>query len=248
VLVSLHSIEENAERERRLASVGHPIASASQGARYEAVLPSHDGIPLEADRSTFVDSPDPILPSSLLEEAMVHDSDDATISVRRFRMSGEGASKRVTFLAQQLQSLECEADRYFAIDNRLSSLSESELEELIVALPRYVTEAHQAELLGRIVVRVHGPQRKGVLALALSLVTSSAKKRALELVIPHVADTLKPELHDNWRDFLEEARRTDRHELFSSIETTAALIAGLGGDPGIIESIEAIDEIGRSWP
>jgi hypothetical protein len=67
-------------------------------------------------------------------------------------------------------------------------------------------------------------------------------------VIPHVGESLKPKLHDHWRDFLEEARRADRRQLFSTVETMAPLLAILGGDTGIIESIEAIDEIGCSWP
>jgi hypothetical protein len=67
-------------------------------------------------------------------------------------------------------------------------------------------------------------------------------------VVTHVADTLKPELHDHWRNFLEDAKRTDRHQLFSTLETMAPLLTALGGDAGVIEAIEAIDDIGRSWP
>jgi hypothetical protein len=75
-----------------------------------------------------------------------------------------------------------------------------------------------------------------------------AWKRALQLVIPHVADTLTSELHDHWSGFLEEAGRMDRHQFFAALETMAPLIAAVGGDVGVIEAIEAIDDIGRSWP
>lgn len=245
-LVSLRSIEESAERERRLSSVEHSVVGTSQGVRHEGALPSNDSIASEGDGSIFVIDLDLIL-QSLLGEAMTHDSPASTTSACRSRMSGERTGKGVTFLAE-LRSLECEADRYVAIDKRLPSLEQNELEELIVALPRQVTEVHQAELLGRIVARAHGSQQHRVLALALSLVDPAAKKRALQLVIPYVADTLKPELHDRWCDFLEEKRRTDRHQFFSTLETMAPLLAAIGGDAGVVESIEMIDEIGRSWP
>jgi hypothetical protein len=245
-LASLSSIEESAERERRLATVVHTAAGSIQGACREDVLPSHDSVSSETNGSTFADAPDPVL-QSLLDEAMTHNSTALLTSARRFRMSGQETGKGVTFLSE-VQSLECEADRYSAIIKRLPSLTQSELEELIVALPHQVTEVHLAELLGRVVVRVRGPQRDRLLALALSLIDSAAKKRALQIVIPHVADTLKPELHDHWRDFLGESRKVDRHQLFSTLETMAPLLAGLGGDASVIEAIEAIDDIGRSWP
>jgi hypothetical protein len=245
-LVSLRSIEESAERERRLASVGHAVVGVTQIARRKGAPPPEESIRSEAEGSTCVEALDPML-QSLLEQAMSGDSRISTTSLRRFRMGGEGAGKDVMRLAQ-LQGLECETDRYSAIDKQLPTLTESELEDLIVALPRLVTESHQADLLGRIVDRAHGSQRDRMLDLALSLGDPTARKRAIQLVAPVVATISKPKLRDHWRDFLEEARKTDRHQLFSTLETMAPLLRSLGGDAGAIESIEAIDEIGRSWP
>jgi hypothetical protein len=245
-LASLRSIEDRAERERRLVSVRDTALDAIQGVRSDGARASHDSVTSQAAGATSADETDPIL-QSLLDEAMARNSESSPAPARRFRIKGESSSKCATLLSE-LQSLECEADRYLAINKRLPSLAQSELEALIVELPRHVTEVHQAELLGRIVERVRGSQRRQLLGVALSLVDPAAKRRALQLVIPHVAGALKPELHDHWRDFLKQARRTDRDQLFSTLETMAPVLAALGGDVGVIEAIEAIDEIGRSWP
>lgn len=195
--------------------------------------------------ATSADETDAIL-QALLDEAMARYSEFSPAPTRRFRVNDERSGKGATLLSE-LQSLEYEVDRYLAIVELLPSLVRTELEALIVELPRYLTEMHQAELLGRIVERARGSQRKQVLALAFSLVDPAARRRALGLVIPHVAGELKPELHDHWRDFLKQARQTDRDQFFSTLGTMAPVLAALGGEVRVIEAIEAIDEIGRSW-
>ncbi len=245
-LASLRSIEDRAERERRLMSVRDTAVGTIQSAHSGGALASHDSITSQAAGAISADETDAIL-QSLLDEAMARYSESSPPPKRRFRMNDERSGKGAAFLAE-LQSLQCEADRYIAIVKRLPSLAQAELETLIVELPRYVTEVRQAELLGRIVERVDGPQRKQLLAIALSLVDPLAKRRALLFIIPHVAGELKPELHDHWRDFLKQASHTDRGQLFSTLGTMAPVLAALGGDIRVIEAIEAIDEIGRSWP
>jgi hypothetical protein len=68
--------------------------------------------------------------------------------------------------------MDCE--RYLAIEKRLPSLAQSEVEALVPTLPQQVTEAQQAELLGRLVVCIRGPRRDRLLALALSLADPAA--------------------------------------------------------------------------
>jgi hypothetical protein len=244
-LTSLRSIEDRAERERRLLSVRSAAVGAIQDLPCDDAPASHKNLKSQANAKSARDT-EAIL-QSLLDDAMARSSESSPAPARRFRMNGESRRKGAT-LTEQLKGLKCEADRYLATLKQLHTLSQSELEALIVELPRQFTEVHHAELLGDIVERMPERQRERLLMSALSVGDQAAKRRALQLVTPHIVGASKLALHGHWCDFLEQTRREDRPELFSALKTMAPLLTALGGEISVIEAIEAIDEIGKSWP
>jgi hypothetical protein len=188
-----------------------------------------------------------VLLQSLMDDALVRDPVASPRPARRFRMTGESPPQTLT-LAKQLSGLECETDRFFAIQHQIESLSPSDLDALLEELPQHVTDAHEAELLGAIATRVPAPRLSQVLASAVSITDPVARRRAVQLVVPHLAPVLRPALHLQWRDFLEHASRANRDDLFADLEAVLPFLVALGGDEGIADAIGAIDEIGRSWP
>jgi hypothetical protein len=233
VRASLQRIADRTDRKRRLLSVGLAIDGADDCATEEVT-----DVPSAAETRALL--------QSLLDEAMANTSESSTESAERLYVSLE--SRAASTLSAQLRSLECETDRYLAISQRLSSLPVAELAALVLELPQQVTPMHAAQLLGKMLPLLPDSQRQPAVTSALGLADPAARKVSLQLAMRHASDSWKPVLHEHWRAMLGQASRGNRDQFFSSLETVAPVLAALGGDAGVVEAIDAIDEIGRSWP
>jgi hypothetical protein len=151
-------------------------------------------------------------------------------------------------LTSRLDRIEAEMDRFEETLRALGALSGAEQVALLERIPRYLGPAHQDEILARSVALLPASERSLALP-ALGRIRDAARlRRLVEALLPQLAADSWPQWHALFGTAMREAGRGDRRQLLGLLEVWAPVIARLGGDRALLETIEAIDDAGSLWP
>ena len=154
----------------------------------------------------------------------------------------ESGETRVELLAAVARQ-HTEAQRARLIDKALA------LARVVERTSFSSAESAQARALTSLVPLLEGSRQADLVIEAWDRAVDSGMDRVsrLEAIAPWVAALAPERIATRWRSQLERAS-SERHAVLRELELMAPVVAGLGGDAGVLGAIESIATTARWWP
>jgi hypothetical protein len=106
----------------------------------------------------------------------------------------------------------------------------------------------QADALTTLAPKLSKDLLPKALEVARGIENDRWKAWAMAALARRSAENPPPELHPVWKDTLEVFARCTREDMFLDVYMLSPVIAKLGGEEAILETLRAIQDVGRWWP
>jgi hypothetical protein len=249
-LAAMVSRHERFRRLLRLAVGDHAraLGETDYGDALIALLNEHSGgapPPSEPEpKIVSVATIDAMLAGLLTECAAVGPSLPFDPSIARARPASE---LRIAPLLVRLQRCPTEADRFQDIERSFSLLSDTARVELIIQMPQFLNEAHQAAILSHLAPPLPPALQRAACEAAARIESVDSQRRAWRAVLPALDPELFPLLHAVWTEVLQSGSEAHRGVFFERLPAYGPLMQFRGGDAALLEAIRAVDDAARIW-
>jgi hypothetical protein len=180
----------------------------------------------------------------LLEECLSHDTPDGVIAAE--------PPKRLRRLAQVLTRLHrdipTEVERAAEIRRALHSLSPGEVADLLIQMPRYIGESHQAAVIADLRPPMTLTVQKAAVESICRIENPSSQHRAWAALSPHLSREMFPQLQSIWSELLEIGAHEPRARFLERLQGFVPVLQARGGDAALLQGIQAIHDAGTVWP
>lgn len=146
------------------------------------------------------------------------------------------------------QTIQEELNQLELLTRLASFLPDNHLQQLFQSVQAVKNEAKRVELWAALAPALPDDLLVKVLQAVDDITNEAKRTQALVVLAPQLTRLKAPVLYSFWQSVLHDGARRTRRSLLADLSALAPLIPVLGGPAAVMETFQAIQDVGHWWP